>query len=419
MAKEEIKKVEEPKVEETKNEVKKETKTKSKRIKNKKFEPKDNIVKVNLDNPGTQKEEKDELDVPKVNVEESPVKNEEVEKEPVKEEVIVVNPDPQVEKEVVQDEKVEEQPIVQEITNEEEVVRVKEEVEDAIVESQQTGKPLPEKVEKLISFMEETGGDLNDYVNLNRDISKMDDSDVLDEYYRATKSHLTPEERHFLLEERYGVDEEVDDPKEIKKKRIALKEQVAEARAHLDRQKSKYYEEIKAGSKLTDEQKQAISFFEAYNKQSEEQKKLSDSVKSTFMKRTNNFFNEDFKGFDYQVGDKKFRFNVKDVGEVKNNQADLNNFVNRYIGKGEKTISDTEGYHKSLFTAMNADAVAKHFYEQGRADAIKDSVTKDKNINLDPRQTHGEISAGGVKVRVLGQSSSDMKNRSFKIRKKN
>jgi len=378
-----------------------------------KKEKKDNVTKVRM------KSKKIEESITKVDLSKPPVKDEKVEEKPVEEEVVVVNPDPNPENKVVQEEKVEEQPIVQEITNEEEVVRVKEEVEDAVIESQKTGKPLPEKVEKLISFMEETGGDLNDYVNLNRDISNMDDSDVLDEYYRSTKSHLTPEERNFLLEERYGVDEEVDDAKDIKRKKIALKEQVAEARAHLDRQKSKYYEEIKAGSKLTDEQKQAISFFEAYNKQSEEQKKLSDSVKDTFMKRTNNFFNEDFKGFDYRVGDKKFRFNVKDVNEVKNNQADLNNFVNKYIEEGEKTISDTEGYHKSLFTAMNADAIAKHFYEQGKADAIKDSVAKDKNINLDPRQTHGEINAGGVKVRVLGESSSSMKNRSFKIRKKN
>ena len=267
--------------------------------------------------------------------------------------------------------------------------------------------------------MEETGGDLKDYVNLNRDLSKMDDSEVLDEYYRSTKSHLTPEERNFVLEERFSYDEETDDPKDIKRKKIALKEQVAEARAHLDRQKSKYYEDIKAGSRLTPEAQKAIDFFNRYNKDSEKQKKLNEATKKTFIKKTNDVFNEDFKGFDYQVGDRKFRFNVKDVDKVKQTQSDINNFVNKFVDKDKSSIGDAEGYHKSLFTAMNADTIAKHFYEQGKADAIKDSIARDKNINLNPRQTHGEVEAGGVRVKALGSSSSDIKNRSFKIRKKN
>jgi hypothetical protein len=267
--------------------------------------------------------------------------------------------------------------------------------------------------------MEETGGDLRDYVELNRDLSKMDDSDVLDEYYRKTKSHLTPEERGFLLQESFGYDEEEDDPKDIKRKRIALKEQVAEARAHLDRQKSKYYEEIKAGSRLTEDQQKAVNFFNRYKKESEEQRRLSESTKKSFLQKTDKVFNKEFKGFDYEVGDKKFRFNVKDVDEVKNTQGDINNFINKFVGEDKATIDDAEGYHKSLFTAMNADTIAKHFYEQGKADAIKESIAKDKNIDLNPRQTHGEINAGGLKVRVLGQSSADIKNRSFKIKSKN
>ena len=330
MAKKE-KKVEEPKVEETKVEKTKDNVTK---VKMKKSKPKETITKVDLSKPPVEKGEK---------VEEKPVE---------KEEVVVVNAEPEV-KEVVE-EKQQEAPTIQEVTNEE-VIKVEEEVQEAIVEAQETGKPLPEKVEKLISFMEETGGDINDYVNLNRDVTKMDDSDVLDEYYRTTKSHLTPEERHFLLEERYGVDEEVDDPKDIKRKKIALKEQVAEARAHLDRQKSKYYEEIKAGSKLTPEQQKAIDFFNRYNNESKKQEELSEKNKLKFQRKTNNVFNKDFKGFDYQVGDKKFRFNVKDVDKVKTNQSDINNFINKFVGEDNTSIEDAKGYHKSLFTAMNAD----------------------------------------------------------------
>lgn len=333
---------------------------------------------------------------------------------PIKEEVVEDKKE-NVVKEPEAVEEVIEQPIIEEITQEEKVEEIKQVAEEAIENMEATGKELPENIQKLMEFMDETGGDLNDYVQLNRDISKMDDSDVLDEYYKQTKSHLSAEERSFLLEDSYGIDEELDDEKQIRKKKIALKEQVAEARAHLDRQKSKYYEDIKAGSKLTEEQQKAIDFFN----RSEEQKKKTEVNKRTFLNKTDSFFGQDFKGFEYNVGDKRYRFNVKDVDKVKETQSDINNFVSKFTNKENTNIEDTEGYHKSLFTAMNADAIAKHFYEQGRADAIKDRVAKDKNINLEPRKMHGEYEAGGLKVKVLGQTSSDIKNRSFKIRKKN
>ena len=315
-------------------------------------------------------------------------------------------------------EKVVEQTQVLEEVTEDQVSEVEDAIEEVVAEAEATGKPLPENIQKLVEFMEETGGDLKDYVNLNRDISKMDDSDILDEYYRDTKSHLTAEERNFLLEDSFGFNEDEDDAIDIRKKKIALKEQVAKAKSHLDGQKSKYYEEIKAGSRLTPEAKKAIDFFNRYNKDQEKQNKLSESSKRTFLNKTNKLFNDKFKGFEYNVGEKKYRFNVKDVNEVKTTQSDINNFVNKFVGEDNATIEDAEGYHKSLFTGMNADAIAKHFYEQGKADAVKGQIAKDKNINLNPRQTHGEVSVDGFKVKVLGESSSQMKNRSFKIKKK-
>ena len=383
-------------------------------------QPKEEVVENKIDE--SKFESAGDDSVIKIDLSKPPVQeSEEVEKQPTdKEEVVVVNEEPEVAKEeqVVE----EETPVLEEITDEEiteeNVEEVEEKIEEAVTEAEATGKPLPENIQKLVDFMEETGGDLQDYVNLNKDVSKMDDSDVLDEYYRATKSHLTAEERSFLLEEKFNYDEEVDDEKEIRRKKIALKEQVAEARAHLDRQKSKYYEDIKAGSKLTQEQQQAIDFFNRYNKESKDQEKLSQANKKKFQQRTESVFNKDFKGFDYQVGEKRYRFNVKDVDKVKTTQSDINNFINKFVGD-DSTITDAKGYHKSLFTAMNADAIAKHFYEQGRADATKARVARDKNINLEPRKTHGETNVGGVKYRVLGDSTSDIKNRSFKIRKKN
>ena len=310
-----------------------------------------------------------------------------------------------------------EEPVVEEVTDEGTVQEVEEAVEEAIEESIETGNPLPENIQKLVDFMDETGGDIQDYVRLNRDLSNMDDSDVLDEYYRDTKPHLSAEERNFLLEDKFNVDEDIDDERTARKKKIALKEQVAEARAHLDRQKSKYYQDIKAGSRLTQEQQEAINFYNRYQEESEQQQKLSEASTQSFLNKTEKLFNDKFKGFEYNVGDKKYRFNVKDVNKVKTTQSDINNFLDKFVGE-DNMISDAEGYHKSLFTAMNADTIAKHFYEQGKADAIKDRVARDKNINLEPRKTHGETNVGGVKFKVLGESAADMKNRSFKIRKR-
>ena len=321
----------------------------------------------------------------------------------------------QEQKEVQPEAEAQETPVLEEITEdstEKEVADAEEQVEEAIAEAEATGKPIPENIQKLIDFMEETGGDLNDYVKLNQDYSKLDDQNLLHEYYKQTKPHLNNEEINFLMEDSFSYDEDVDEEKDIKRKKLALKEQVANARAHLDGQKSKYYEEIKAGSKLTPEQQKAVNFFNRYNKESEATKKTVKNNSDIFTQKTNEVFNDKFKGFEYNVGDKKYRFNVNNAEEIKTTQSDINNFTKKFLDKNS-TLSDAKGYHKSLFTAMNADAVAKHFYEQGKADAMKDSVAKAKNVDMNPRQSHGTVEAGGIKVKVLGDNSSDFK---FKIK---
>ena len=307
--------------------------------------------------------------------------------------------------------------VLEEVTNdkvEEEIEELEEQVVEAITESQETGKELPENIQKLMDFMEDTGGDINDYVKLNQDYSDLDNLTLLKEYYTQTKPHLNNEEINFLMEDQFSYDEDVDDERDIRRKKLALKEQVADAKTQLEENKSKYYEDIKAGSKLTPEQQKAMDFFNRYNKESEENNKAAEAAKSTFLQKTDNVFNDKFKGFEYNVGDKKFRFNVKDTNEIKETQSDINNFVKKFLNK-KNLMEDAKGYHKSLYTAMNADAVANHFYEQGKADAIKDSVAKAKNVDMNPRQSHGEVEAGGLKFKVLGEDSSDFK---FKIKQK-
>ena len=363
----------------------------------------DSVTKVDLSKP------------PKAKEDEQPVDNtetEEVQKEIVEE---TVDKKETTEQSTEEDA---ETPVLEEITGEEieeKTEELEEQVEEAVAEAEATGKPIPENIQKLMDFMEETGGDLSDYVKLNQDYSKLDNKNLLYEYYKQTKPHLDNEEINFLMEDNFSYDEEVDDERDIRRKKLALKEQVASAKAHLDGQKSKYYEDIKAGSKLTQEQQKAVDFFNRYNKESEVTQKTVKTNTDIFTQKTDKVFNDKFKGFEYNVGDKKYRFNVNNAEEVKTTQSDISNFTKKFLDKNS-ALQDARGYHKSLFTAMNADAVAKHFYEQGKADAMKTSVAKAKNVNMDPRQAHGTIEAGGVKVRVLGDDSSDFK---FKIKNKN
>ena len=362
----------------------------------------DSVIKVDLSKPPTPKEEENETK--EDNADDSGVVAESE------------NADaPQEQKEVQPEaETQEESPVLEEITEdstEEEVAEAQEQIEEAVAEAEATGKPIPENIQKLMDFMEETGGDLNDYVKLNQDYSKLDDQNLLYEYYKQTKPHLNNEEINFLMEDSFSYDEEVDEERDIRRKKLALKEQVADARAHLDGQKSKYYEDIKAGSKLTQEQQKAIDFFNRYNKETEKNQKIANSNRADFIKRTNQVFNDKFKGFEYNIGDKKYRFNVKDSDKVKNEQMEINNFMAKFANENS-ALGDTQ-YHKALFTAANGDAIAKHFYEQGKADALKDSVAKAKNVNMEPRQSHKQFEGGGLKFKVLGDDSSDFK---FKIK---
>ena len=220
--------------------------------------------------------------------------------------------------------------VLEEITDEEVKEKADEltdEVKEAVEEQKQTGVDLPDNIQKVVDFMEETGGSLEDYVKLNQDYTSLDQNQLLKEYYKSTKPHLDNDEIEFLMEDNFLYDEDLDDERDIKRKKLAFKEQVANAKTHLDGQKSKYYEEIKAGSKLTLEQQKAMDFFNRYNKESESNNKVAEKQKLTFQKKTNEVFSDEFKGFEYKVGDKRFRFNVKEADTVKQTQSDINNFV--------------------------------------------------------------------------------------------
>lgn len=280
-------------------------------------------------------------------------------------------------------------------------------------EKTQESIEYPDNIQDLVKFMNETGGTLQDYVELNKDYEKFDNMDLLHEYYTRTKPHLSSDEIVFLIDDKYSFDEEIDDPKDVKRKKLLFKEEVAQARQQLEIRKDNYYKEIKAGNRLTPEAKEALDFFNRYNKDNEQQKEIMQSQRDAFNNKTNSLFNDKFKGFEYNVGDKRFRFNVKNVNEVRENQSDINNFTKKFLDK-ENKMADAPGYHKALFTAMNSDAIAQHFYEQGKADAIKESVKTAKNINMNPRSAHQEVEIGGMKARVI--SGDDLSGIKLKLK---
>ena len=286
-----------------------------------------------------------------------------------------------------------------------------EEVANEIEQAIQEQRVLPENIEKLVSFMEETGGTVQDYVRLNADYTNVDNTALIREYYKQTKPHLDSEDVSLLLED-FDFDEDIDEPKDIRKKKIAFKEEAAKAKDFLESLKGKYYDEIKLRPGVTQEQKKATDFFTRYN----EEQKANSAKHEVFKQKTKQLLNDDFKGFDFNVSDKKFRYGVKNPSQVGEQQSDISNFIKTFLNdKGE--IQDAKGYHKALYAARNADTIAQHFYEQGKADAVKDVMAKSKNISTEPRQTaSGDVYIGGLKVKaVSGIDSSKLKIKTKKF----
>ena len=270
----------------------------------------------------------------------------------------------------------------------------------------------PENVDKLIEFMKETGGTIDDYARLNADYSNVDGEALLREYYKQAKPHLDSEEIQFVIEDSFSFDEDLDEARDIRKKKLAYKEEVAKAKSYLDSLKDKYYAEIKLRPGVNQEQQKATDFFNRYN----EEQELNKANQSKFHDQTNELLNNDFKGFDFKVGEKKFRYGVKDPVKVADNQKDISTFIKTFLNdKGE--VVDTKGYHKALYAARNADTIASHFYEQGKTDAIKDQLAKSKNISTEPRQTQdGNVFVNGFKVKAIsGQDSSKLKIKTRKF----
>ena len=295
----------------------------------------------------------------------------------------------------------------------EEVKEATNELKEAVRDEKVTGKPLPENIEKLVSFMEETGGTVEDYVRLNADYSSSDDVTLLKEFYKQSKPHLDNEEIEFLLNDEFSYDEEEDDEKTVRKRKLAIKEEVAKAKNFLEETKSKYYDEIKLRPGVTQEQQKAMDFFNRYNKQQEQ----AEQQHQTFKDNTKKLFSDDFKGFDISVGEKKYKYNIQNKDKVAENQSNITNLVGKFLDENGN-VKDVNGYHKAMYAAENVDKIASHFYEQGKADAVKDVVNKSKNLtDTKARTSQGDVFIDGFKVKAI--SGADSTKLKIKTRKFN
>ncbi len=289
--------------------------------------------------------------------------------------------------------------VIVEITENVEEPEVKKEIKDKIVE-------LPKGLNKLVEFMEETGGTIKDYVRLDTDFSSVDEKVLLKEYYKSTKPHLNEEEITFIMEDNFGIDEDLDEERDIKKKKLAFKEEIANAKTFLEDTKDKYYEEIKLRPNVTKDQKKAMDFFNRYNKVQEK----AIQQQQEFIDTSTEYFSENFKGFEFNVGEKKFNYNVNNAQDLAKDQSKISDFTKMFLNE-DGSVSDYKGYHKAMYAARNADTIAKHFYEQGKSDGIKNMVDKSKNIETASRpKNNGDIFIGGLKVKAIsGKDSTKLK----------
>jgi len=386
-----------------------------------KVKEEDGVYKVNLDKPPAEakkesKPEKDAIQEPSSNDSDVPVKESEntesvqgVDKSvrSTEEKETTEN-----KKELLKEESVPDSPL-ELITEEKEKEEIQASKQKQSVEKdtpkeeiiQEEKQILPENVDKLVKFMEETGGTVEDYVNLNKDLSKLDNTTLLREYYKTTKPHLDTDDVDFLFNKNFGYDEEADDPSEVKAKKLAFKEELYNAQNYFTGAKEKYYADLKLSKQnnVDPEYQKAMEFYQ----ESQQQTEKHENLQKTFVDKTEKVFNDEFKGFDFKVGENKYRFKVDDTKKVKEFQSNITNFVNQFLDE-KGAVGDAKGYHKALFTAQNADKIANHFYEQGRADAVRDAEKKSKNINMEPRKDASSIvTSGGEKIRVVSGTASD------------
>ncbi len=287
--------------------------------------------------------------------------------------------------------------------------QIKAEELDDLVNNRQVSTELPEEVEKYLAYKKETNRGLEDFISLQSDIDSLNEGELMREYYRQTKQGLDDKDIEQLIDLNFGYNEGADETV-VNTKKLELKEELYKAKQFLQEQKGKYKTKLESSqSSLPEETKEAVEFFQLYKEKQIEQAKRSESVRQTFEEKTSRLFNDDFKGFEFNLGEEKVVFKPKDVSETRSKQSDLNNFIAKHTDE-KGVLLDAKKYHTALSMAMNPEAYAKFFYEQGKASAIDKVVADGKNIDMNVR-SNVTSDKGGPKFRIVedGNYNSGLK----------
>tara|TARA_E500000318_G_scaffold112066_1_gene133970 strand:- start:19343 stop:20539 length:1197 start_codon:yes stop_codon:yes gene_type:complete len=283
-------------------------------------------------------------------------------------------------------------------------------------EEKTQSQELSEDIQTYLKFKQETGRSMQDFIMAQRDVSSLDDSAALYEYYRETKPHLSPDDINYLITESFGYDEEVDEEKDVRRKKIAYKDEVYKAKKHLEDLANKYKVPLESSGKPLDANTQeALEFYSKYKQESRESEEQSKNLQDVFRAKTDNLFNEEFKGFEFNVGKKKLLFKLSSPNEVKQSQSDINKMLSRYTDKDTGALRDAYEFHKSAFAMTNPDLIAKLAYEQGLSDATNNIVKETKNIDMTVRENQ-VTEKSGLKYRVLDSDGDFSGGLKFKKR---
>lgn len=267
-------------------------------------------------------------------------------------------------------------------------------------------RELPEHLKAIQEYQEKTGRTLQDYVASQRDYDSIDDDTILMMYRSEKTPFLSRDEIREEILDTYG-EEDIDDEKDIKRKEREKKKEIAEARKHFNEQKEQYKIPLESRvDSVPEDVKERLARFEQYEASQNERQALLEKQRQILTEKTDQFFGDKFEGFKFNVGeDNELTYKIEDVAKVKDGQMGVAGFLEKFLDK-DGNISDVAGYHKAIFTAMNADRIAKHAYEQGIAAAIKNGEKAAKHIQMDPHAAAPEMQQEKPKARVVGGSKS-------------
>lgn len=285
---------------------------------------------------------------------------------------------------------------------------------EKLFDQKNSNEDLPEDVSAYFKYKKETGRGIEDFVKLQRNYDDMDGDQVLRAYYNSTEEGLDSNDITDIMDDKFSFDEDLDDPKDIKKKQLAKKRELVKAKKFLNEQRDKYKAPLESsGSGLSSEDKEKFDSYKSYIEESTNAQEAQQRRYDYFLDKTAEVFNDEFKGFEFNVGEKQFTFKPGDSGELKSKQSDVNNFTKKFMDEKTGMISDAKGYHKAMSVAMNLDKFAEFFYNQGVTSAVDEVSKKSKNINMEMRKTPTSLSKDGLKIRAVGDTSS---GRGLKIR---